>query len=77
MNTEIFRKTLFWDVDTEALNPEKDWYFIIERILEYGDIEDFEWLKKNYPSEKIRYILKTSRVLSKKTLNFLKLFYED
>lgn len=80
---EVFKKTpllerrLFWDVDGEKLEPERDWFFIIERIVEYGDLKDFEWLKENFPSEKIRYVLKTSRILSKKTLNLLKLLYED
>ncbi|MCX7792970.1 MAG: hypothetical protein N2257_00975 [Thermodesulfovibrionales bacterium] len=77
MSTVRFKKTLFWDVDIERLNPEIDWYFIIERIAEYGDIEDFEWMRKNFLPEKISYVIKTSRALSKRTINFLKLFYEN
>jgi hypothetical protein len=41
----IRKKTLFWDVDIDQLSPERDWFFIIERILEHGDIDDFEWMR--------------------------------
>lgn len=32
--------------------------FIIERIVEYGDLRDFDWLKENFSCERIRYVLK-------------------
>ncbi len=73
---EVFKKTLFWDVDINRLNPERDWYFIIERIVEYGDLEEIDWLKRNYPPERLRYVMTTSRILSKKTLNFLRLLID-
>jgi len=40
----FLKKTLFWDVDLEALSIEKDWFFIIERVLEFGDIQDLKCL---------------------------------
>jgi hypothetical protein len=39
MNTS-FKRSPFWDIDIEKLPIEKDWFFIIERTLEFGDIDD-------------------------------------
>ncbi|MFZ5906279.1 MAG: DUF6922 domain-containing protein [Nitrospirota bacterium] len=33
------KKSLFWDTDPEGLSSESHWFFIIERILEFGDWE--------------------------------------
>jgi hypothetical protein len=49
-----FKKSLFGDVDTEKLSCENDWFFIIERILELGDIDDLTWMKETFPEEKIQ-----------------------
>ncbi len=74
----IRKKTLFWDVNIDQLSPERDWFFIIERILEHGDIDDFEWMKKSFSEEKIKSVLKKSRSISKKTHALLRaLGYEN
>ena len=66
MNT-LSKKSLFWDVDREKLSPEKDWYFIIERILEFGDIDDVIWMELTFSRDKITETLKKSRILSNRT----------
>lgn len=69
----IFKKKhLFWDVTAEKLNIETDWFFIIERVLEYGDIEDWSWIKDNFTNEQIAEVGRISRVLNPKTKSFLK-----
>ncbi len=40
------KKHLFWDVNLKQLSPQKHRQFIIERILAFGDIEDFSWAAK-------------------------------
>jgi len=46
---ETLRKTsLFWDIEPGGLSPESHWFFIIERILEFGDIDDLRWMKKHF-----------------------------
>ncbi|OGW25583.1 MAG: hypothetical protein A2X59_05805 [Nitrospirae bacterium GWC2_42_7] len=67
-----YKKSLFWDVDTENLSAEKDWYFIIERILEFGDINDLFWMKKTFAKEKIEETVRKSRILSPRTLSYYK-----
>lgn len=63
----LHKKTLFGYVDTEKLSLENDWFFIIERILEYGDINDFLWMKNFYRKDLIEFTTHKSRNLSNKT----------
>jgi len=68
----IKKRSLFWDVDIEKISPENDWFFIIERILEYGDIDDFEWMQKIFSKELIETVLKKSRIITKRTHSLMK-----
>ncbi|MBI4687409.1 MAG: hypothetical protein HY756_06475 [Nitrospirae bacterium] len=68
----LSKKSLFWDVDRGKLSPEKDWYFIIERILEFGDIDDVLWMESTFPREEITDTVKESRILSKRTRSYCK-----
>lgn len=68
MSLPHFLKKYFWEIKFEDLDKER-YYYIIERILEYGDIEAAKWALKNYPKEEIIEVLRTSRTLSKKSAN--------
>jgi len=50
------KQSLFWDVDLESLDPQKHKKFIVKRILERGDLEDFLWAKVFYGLETIRQV---------------------
>lgn len=65
-----FKKSLFWDVDIEKLSCKNDWFFIIERILEFGDIDDILWMKETFPEKKIKDTVQKSRILSNRTLSY-------
>ncbi|NWF76292.1 MAG: hypothetical protein HXY53_06975 [Nitrospirae bacterium] len=58
----LHKKTLFWDVDTEKLSSENDWFFIIERILEYGDIDDFLWMRNFFRKDLIEFQIKKNNL---------------
>jgi len=62
------KKYLFWDV--VDVDPKKYPKFVIERILEYGDEQDFKWAKDFYGSKKIREVICKSRNMDKKSFNF-------
>ena len=62
--------TFFWDVDPLKIDLQKHESFIIERILEWGDIDALEWIKESYGKERIISALKNSRNISVKTANF-------
>jgi len=66
-----------WDVktdDKDFLKSNAD--FIIERILEYGDIKGLKWLEKTYPRKKIVKVLSKSSKISAKTGSFFALYYK-
>ena len=67
-----FKKSIFWDVDTEKLSCENDWFFISERILELGDIDDLTWMKETFPEERIQDTSRKSRILSARTRSYCK-----
>lgn len=68
-NTNVmqFRPELFWDVDPKTIDPQKHAIYIIERILELGDIPEVKWISHYYPVSLIRNTLNTSRVISHKS----------
>ena len=65
-----FLERYFWDVDFYSLDLQKDAYFIIERILEEGDIKAIKWMLRTFSPKTIKKVLQTSKKLSKKSANF-------
>lgn len=61
----------FWDVEIKKLDPKKNPQYIGERLLEFGDIDSFSWVKKTFGLKLIGEIVKKSKILSKKTAFFL------
>ncbi len=66
---------LFWDTSPGAVSLKANAVYIIERILETGDVEAFEWLQRVYPAKKIIEVFETSRKISPKSKNFWKIWY--
>ena len=62
---------LFWDVDVNKVNLETSKKLIIQRVLEYGMIEDWIFIKKHYGLEEIVRVAKTLRDLDSISLNFI------
>lgn len=57
----------FWEYDARTLDKDANWYQVIERILEYGDLEANRWVYRSYTKEQISEVVKSSRQISKKT----------
>lgn len=68
-------KSLFWDVDIESVDFEKNARHIINRILLRGNIQDWEQLKMFYGTEKIKEEIQKMRFLDKRTLNFCSFYF--
>jgi ribosomal protein S8 len=66
-----FSKHLFWDIDEEELDMEKHKAFIVERVLDYGFINDWNTIKKYYSLDELGKIAMRLRCLSKKSLSFI------
>jgi len=70
----VFRKNyLFWDV--VGINPQENRQFIIERILLYGDKDDFLWANDFYGEEKLKQAFLHSRTLDKKSMSFWRQYF--
>ena len=65
-----FIHKFFWDIDPDSLNLEKDYFIIIERLLNYADDKSLKWLLDFYDTQKIKEVIKNSRRLTPKTANF-------
>ena len=75
MKNAILRP-IFWDLDAEKLDLQKNARQIIERILEWGDLEQVRWMIKTYSKEEIIEAVKGSRQLSSKSANFWATYYK-
>jgi hypothetical protein len=62
------KKSLFWDI--KEIDPQKHRRFIMERVLNFGDIEDFKWLLEHYGEQAIIGHVKQKNSLDKKSLLF-------
>ena len=70
-----FRQSLFWDVDPTTIDPKKHAHYIIERILDFGNDREIQWLMNHYPSKLIGEVVKTSRTLHAKSRALWSLLY--
>jgi hypothetical protein len=66
----------FWDTNIDKLSVDGNYSFIIERLLELGDLDELAWVNNNYSKEKIAETLYKSRRISPKTGNFFSLYYK-
>jgi hypothetical protein len=64
---------LFWDVDRHRLDWEKNRKFIIQRVLEYGLINDWQIIYSYYGMDDIAKTAMTIRDLDRKSLSFIAL----
>ncbi len=64
-------KALFGDIDFNSLDGEKHARFIIERLLQKGDISDWKLIKLYFGLDKIKSDVVRVRHFNDKTLNFL------
>ncbi|MEW6455899.1 MAG: hypothetical protein AB1410_04195 [Acidobacteriota bacterium] len=69
-------KTYFWDIDFKSLDFEKFSFYVIERLLEFGDEKATEWMIDYYGTEKVKEVVKKSRNISKKTANLWSIVLE-
>jgi hypothetical protein len=67
---------LFWDVNPKTLNVHRHSRFIIERILDLGDLDAFWWTQKQYPTALLIEVSLTSRALSQRSKQFWKIWFE-
>ena len=70
-----FRQSLFWDIDVSKLDPDKNPEYVIERILDFGDDDELQWMASYYPRSLIAKVVHNSRVLLGKSRSLWNLIY--
>jgi hypothetical protein len=58
---------LFWDTDMGRLDLVHHADYIITRVLEKGDLEDWNWLRWTYGREPIARLVKKNQMLHRQT----------
>jgi hypothetical protein len=67
----ILSKVLFWDVSFETIDWQLKAAYVIERVVNYGSVQDWKTIKQYYGMERIRVITLQVRDLAPQTLSFL------
>ena len=58
---------LFWDTDVHKLDLARHTNYIITRVLEKGDLEDWNWLRWTYGEARIARVTRENRKLNRQT----------
>jgi len=64
----------FWDIDPMQLDVDQFPVYVIERLLEYGDLPSVRWMLHNYSREEMVRVVQTSRRLSRLSASFWALY---
>jgi hypothetical protein len=70
-NIKKLSSYLFWDVDPVKLDAEKNKKLIIGRVLDYGLLADWQYIKYYYGIEKISEVATTIRDLDPKSMAYI------
>ncbi len=62
---------LFWDIDRDCFDAEKNSAQIIKRVLEYGELEDWRAIRNYYGLSRIATECKSLRSLRPEALSFV------
>ncbi len=71
---ERFRN-LFWDTNLKNIHVKRNARYIIERVLELGNLEALNWLQRVYTVQNILEVLSTRKGISDKSRTFWKLWF--
>lgn len=66
---------LFWDTNPDTIQLRKHASYVIERVLEFGDLDALSWLQKIYPTQRIIDVLLTSRAITAKSRGFWTIWF--
>jgi hypothetical protein len=68
-----FRQSLFWDVDPDTIDVEKNATYIIERIMDFGNDDEVRWMWKTYTKDRLLGVIGRSRSLHDESRIFWKI----
>ena len=71
-----FTHRFFWDIDPTQIDPEAHPEYVVERLLELGDLRAVRGMLTSFPPQLIIRVLMSSRRLSPFSANFWALFFD-
>jgi hypothetical protein len=72
---EQLDKAYFWDVDINQMDEVKSKRLIIERVINYGNLQEIQLVKNHYSVKEVKTILCDLNYIDPKTLNFISLLF--
>lgn len=66
-----FSEYLFWDVDKDSIDLESNASYVVKRVLELGQMNDWNLLMSRYGIQRIASIAQNLRTLEPKALSFI------
>lgn len=64
----------FWDVDPSGVNPQKSPDYVINRLLDKGNLEAARWVLETFSHEALKATLKSMKGFSPKSARFWSLY---
>ena len=71
VNMSLFSSHLFWDVDIAKIDMSRNKKWLIQRVLEYGLLNDWQIIYKYYGIEEIAQISINLKDLDNKSVSFI------
>lgn len=71
-----FSEYLFWDIDVSKFDADKHASQLIHKVVEYGQLSDWNNLLQLYGKERIKETVVNLRSLSSVTLSFLAFYFK-
>lgn len=65
-----------WDVDLQKLDLQASYFFVIERLLTHGQMQEIKVAARFYGWEKIQAVVEKSRRLDAKTVTLWQNFFD-
>lgn len=59
-----FNPRIFWDIEFDKLDYEKDYKFVITRVFDRGDVPDIRNCRRHYGDQLIAEVLLNTKFLS-------------
>ena len=72
-----FRQELFWDVNPENIDVEKNALYVIERVLDFGRDKEVRWVWDFYDKSLIQEVVDNPRRLRSRTKNLWRLVLQN
>jgi hypothetical protein len=70
----IINDALLWEYDLETFNYDKSYKIVIERVLQMGNLEEWQNMVNYYTKEQILETIEWSAQLDKRDKDFSKFF---